>query len=268
MVNKLSKSDGATSPTLLSRLRHSPSDQAAWDEFVERYSPRIYGWCRRWNLQEADAQDVTQDVLLRLADKMRTFVYDPSGSFRGWLKTLAHHAWHDFVKKRERAGPGSGDSSILDKLDAVEARADLLLRLDEEFDRELLDEAQARVRQRVKPHIWEAFRLLALEGCSGAQAAARLQIKVSAVFVARSAGGAAHAARSSADPRRGQSQNCRPHARGWRASAELTPCCSAGIMTHRTGLSRPESLPPDGTACRGCVWELDTPMCRQANRLP
>jgi RNA polymerase sigma-70 factor (ECF subfamily) len=94
---------------LLSRLRHSPSDQAAWDEFVERYSPRIYGWCRRWNLQEADAQDVTQDVLLRLAEKMRTFAYDPSGSFRGWLKTLAHHAWHDFVKKRERAGAGSGD---------------------------------------------------------------------------------------------------------------------------------------------------------------
>ena len=71
-----SNSDEATSPTLLARLR-SPSDQAAWDQFVERYSPRIYGWCRRWNLQEADAQDVTQDVLLRLADKMRTFAYDP-----------------------------------------------------------------------------------------------------------------------------------------------------------------------------------------------
>src|SRR6516165_5287111 len=153
--------DQATSPTLLSRLRHTPSDQAAWDEFVERYSPKIYSWCRRWNLQEADAQDVTQDVLLRLAAKMRTFAYDPSGSFRGWLKTLAHHAWHDFVKKRERAGAGSGDSALLEKLDAVEARADLFQRLDEQFDRELLDEAHARVRRRVKPHIWEAFRLLA-----------------------------------------------------------------------------------------------------------
>ena len=178
--------EAATSPTLLSRLRHAPPDQAAWDEFVERYSPRIYGWCRRWNLQEADAQDVTQEVLLRLAEKMRTFAYDPSGSFRGWLKTLAHHAWHDFVKKRGQAGAGSGDSGVLDKLDAVEARADLLKRLDEQFDRELLDEAQARVRRRVKPHIWESFRLLALEGWSGARAADQLQIKVSAVFVARS----------------------------------------------------------------------------------
>jgi RNA polymerase sigma-70 factor (ECF subfamily) len=178
--------DQATSPTLLSRLRHSPADQAAWDEFVERYSPRIYGWCRRWNLQEADAQDVTQDVLLRLADKMRTFVYDPSGSFRGWLRTLVHHAWHDFVRKRQQACAGTGDSSVLDALNAVEARADLIERLDAQFDRELLEEAQARVRQRVQPHIWESFRLLALEGWSGARAAEQLQMKVSAVFVARS----------------------------------------------------------------------------------
>src|SRR5262245_16697151 len=122
--------DQATSLTLLSRLRHSPTDQAAWDEFVERYSPRIYSWCRHWNLQEADAQDVTQDVLLRLADKMRTFIYDPAGSFRGWLRTLAHHAWYDFIKKREQAGAGSGDSTILDTLNAVEARADLIERLE------------------------------------------------------------------------------------------------------------------------------------------
>src|SRR5262249_36894701 len=140
-----------------------------------------------WELQEADAEDVTQDVLLRLAEKMRTFVYDPSsGSFRGWLKTLAHHAWHDFIKKRQQAGAGSGDSAVLEKLDAVEARADLLERLDEQFDRELLEEAQARVRLRVSPHIWEAFRLLASEGWTGARAGEHLGMNVSAVFVARS----------------------------------------------------------------------------------
>jgi DNA-directed RNA polymerase specialized sigma24 family protein len=49
----------------------SPLDQAAWNEFVERYGRRIYGWCRQWGLQEADAEDVTQDVLLRLARKMQ-----------------------------------------------------------------------------------------------------------------------------------------------------------------------------------------------------
>ena len=64
--------DSCTSPTLLGRLRCQPVDQAAWGEFVDRYGPRIYQWCRRWDLQEADAQDVTQTVLLRLASKLQT----------------------------------------------------------------------------------------------------------------------------------------------------------------------------------------------------
>jgi DNA-directed RNA polymerase specialized sigma24 family protein len=63
-----------TSPTLLGRLGHAPADQAAWAEFADRYGRKIYGWCRQWGLQEADAEDVTQQVLLKLADKMRTFI--------------------------------------------------------------------------------------------------------------------------------------------------------------------------------------------------
>ena len=56
-----------TSLTLLDRLRRDPKDQAAWSEFVARYGPRILQWCRGWGLQESDAQDVTQDVLLKLS---------------------------------------------------------------------------------------------------------------------------------------------------------------------------------------------------------
>jgi RNA polymerase sigma-70 factor (ECF subfamily) len=175
-----------TSTTLLGRLRHAPTDQAAWAEFVERYGPMIYRWCRQWKLQEADAQDATQDVLARLAEKMRTFAYDSAGSFRGWLRTLTHHACADLLENRKRPGTGSGDSRILELLESVAAREDLVKHLDEVFDRELLEEAMARVRLRVEAHTWEAFRLLALEGCSGAQAAAALGIKVATALVAKS----------------------------------------------------------------------------------
>ena len=74
--------------SLLGRLRRDPTNQAIWDEFVDHYGTKIYAWCRRWGLQEADAQDVTQNVLLKLADKMRTFTYDPSRS----LPRLAQNA--------------------------------------------------------------------------------------------------------------------------------------------------------------------------------
>ena len=178
-------SDASTSETLLNRVR-SPLDQAAWTEFVERYGRRIYGWCRQWGLQEADAQDVTQDVLLRLARKMRSFAYDPARSFRGWLRTLTHHAWSDFLQDRKRPGAGSGDGEVARALEQVEARDDLTRWLDEEFSRALFEEASARVRLRVQGHTWEAFRLTAVEGKSGAEAAALLGIRVATVYVARS----------------------------------------------------------------------------------
>ena len=58
-----------------------PSDQAAWEEFVDRYGAKIYSWCRAWRLQDADAQDVTQAVLTKLAVQLRRFAYDPSQKF-------------------------------------------------------------------------------------------------------------------------------------------------------------------------------------------
>ena len=177
--------ESKTSATLLARLRQVPADQAAWAQFTERYGRKIYGWCRQWNLQDADAEDVTQSVLLKLAEKMQTFVYDPAKSFRAWLKTVARHAWSDSWSGR-KAAIGAGGSQALELMQTVEAREDLVRRLEEEFDRELLDEAMARVRLRVMPRTWEAFDRTALQGQSGAEAAQALGMKVATVFVARS----------------------------------------------------------------------------------
>ena len=180
-----SASTSRTSPTLLGRLRQNPTDQEAWGLFVRRYGPRIYGWCRRWNLQEADADDVTQMVLAHLAQKMSAFNYDPSRSFRAWLKTIAHHAWSDFLAGRQRAGLGSGDSQVGEMLKSLEARDDLAARLDAEFDREMLEEAMTRVRLRVEPHTFEAFRLTAVEGKKGPEAARQMGLPVATVFKAK-----------------------------------------------------------------------------------
>src|SRR5947207_12728770 len=117
-----STNDSGTRVSLLGRLRRDPTNPVAWEEFVEHYGVRIYGRCRKWNLQEADAQDVTQNVLLKLAEKMRDFQYDASRSFRAWLKTLTHHAWSDFVEGRQRPGLGSGDSRVGALLHSLEAR--------------------------------------------------------------------------------------------------------------------------------------------------
>jgi RNA polymerase sigma-70 factor (ECF subfamily) len=181
-----SASASTTSATLLGRLRRDPTDQAAWAEFVDRYGRKIYGWCRHWNLQDADAEDVTQTVLLILAQKMSTFAYDPSRSFRSWLKTLTQHAWSDFVAARKPADQGSGDRQVDELLHQLAARDDLITRLNAEFDHELLEAAMTRVRLRVQLQTWEAFRLTALQGLSGAAAAEQLNMRVATVFNAKS----------------------------------------------------------------------------------
>jgi RNA polymerase sigma-70 factor (ECF subfamily) len=174
-----------TSPTLLGRLRQEPADQAAWAEFVERYGRRVYAWCRQGRLQDADAEDVTQMVLVRLAERMRTFAYDPAKSFRGWLRTLTRHAWSDFVQARQRGGRASGDSGTDAALHTLPARDDLVARLEDQFDQEVLEAATAQVRLRIDPTTWEAFRLQAVEGLSGAETAGRLGRSVAAVFKAK-----------------------------------------------------------------------------------
>jgi RNA polymerase sigma-70 factor (ECF subfamily) len=174
-----------TSPTLLGRLRQQPSDQAAWEQFVERYGRLILAWCRQAQLQDADIEDVTQIVLVKLADKMRTFDYDAAKSFRGWLRTLTRHAWSDFVESRQRAGRGTGDSQTEGLLYTLPARDELVSHLEEQFDREVLEEASARIRVRVEPSSWQAFQLTAVEGLTAAEAAARLGKEVAAVAKAR-----------------------------------------------------------------------------------
>lgn len=178
-------SGSSTSPTLLGRLVLQPIDQLAWQDFVAQYGKMIFGWCLRWHLQDADAADVTQAVLLKLAQQMQTFVYDPNRSFRGWLKTLTHHAWQDLVTcRRELVLSDSGQFEAL--LQSVAARDDLVTSLEAAFDRELLEEAMARVRLRVHSHTWEAFRLTAVEQRTGPEVAAQLGLSLTTVYKARS----------------------------------------------------------------------------------
>ncbi len=175
----------STRITLLHRLNQNPGDQLSWAEFVRLYGPAIRGWLIHWGLQEADSQDVTQNVLLRLTAKLPQFKYDPNRSFRGWLKTLTHHAWHDFVTEAGYRNRGSGDTSVLDQLQSLAAREDLAARVEAEFDKELLEVALTRARERVAASTWEAFKLAALDGIAPQIVADKLGVRVSQVYLAK-----------------------------------------------------------------------------------
>ena len=177
------KPEKDTPLTLLERVQKFPADLEAWDEFVRRYHPMIHAWCLKWGLQVCDADDVAQDVLVKLLAAMRTFQYDPARSFHAWLKTVTQHALGHFSAGRRREPGQLGPEIRIAEL--VDARDDLEHRLESLFDRDLCAIAMRRIEKRVKPVTWDAFRLTALEGLTGQDAAQRLRIPVAHVFVAR-----------------------------------------------------------------------------------
>jgi RNA polymerase sigma factor (sigma-70 family) len=172
-------SNSQTSVTLLERMTRGAADPGAWDEFARHYRPRIYQWCRGWGVQEADADDVAQLVLSKLLNLFCTFQYDATKSFRGWLKTVARHAWSDLRDRPDRVV--GGDSLIF----SVEARTDLEARLEAIYDFELLEIAMEKVRGRVERSTWEAFRLTAIDGQPATAAAQELAMAVGNVYVAK-----------------------------------------------------------------------------------
>ena len=176
--------DKDTSLTLMMRVQQDPADPRAWDEFVERYHPTIRAWCLRWGSQPSDADDVAQQVLLKLLGAMKKYRYDPAPGFRGWLKTVTHHAWLDFVGSRRRT-PGQDGGRLASIADSHDALADLEQQMESAFEQELLELAMRRVEQRVNPTTWEAFRLTHVENLPGAEAARRLDMPASQVFVAK-----------------------------------------------------------------------------------
>ncbi len=176
--------DRDTPHSLLFRLSQERRDDHAWIEFVQRYRPRIAGWCRERGLQEADADDVTQPVLQQLLDVMREFRYDPAGSFRAWLQTVTVRACGRFRVTETRLS-GQKDDEALQRIEEAPAREELARRIEETFDEELLQQATESVQERIEHQTWEAFRLTAIERLSGAEAAEQLGVPVMNVYVSR-----------------------------------------------------------------------------------
>jgi RNA polymerase sigma factor (sigma-70 family) len=182
-----SDADSTTSLTLLRSLCEPDKDKQDWRKFCDRYEPLIARWCRRWSLQTADVEDLTQKVLERVLTRIST--YDPSrGGFRGWLKTVVGNAVKDFLRGlRRRPGErGSGDSDVAEFLQAIEQPEPidgLVQDLDSSLRRDL-ETIQARVEARVKPATMRAFRLVYLEGRPIADVAAELGTSYTGVCMA------------------------------------------------------------------------------------
>jgi RNA polymerase sigma-70 factor (ECF subfamily) len=123
--------------------------------------------------------------LTKVFVQLPKFVYDPSRSFRGWLKAVVQNAASDALAAVPKDA-GTGGTDVHQAIDTGQARGDLVQRIEEEYDLELLEQATRIARQRVEPQTWTAYELTAGERRPPAEVADTLGMKVGTVYQAKS----------------------------------------------------------------------------------
>src|SRR5947209_7023975 len=139
----------ATRASLLVRLR-DPRDEAAWIQFVDLYGPLIYSYARKQGLQDADARDLSQEVLTVVAGAVERLDYDPArGSFRNWLFTVVWRRLSNW-RRAQRIRPGAGgDSDTHRRLEECLAPEEGEAEWQAEWDRQVFALACEQVRKDV-----------------------------------------------------------------------------------------------------------------------
>ena len=96
-------------------------DRTAWDQLVDRYAPLVWSICRRYRLTQADAEDVSQSVWLRLVENLRS-LRDPE-ALPGWLATTTNRECLRVVRSSMRERPADElhlEMEVLTDTDPVE----------------------------------------------------------------------------------------------------------------------------------------------------
>jgi RNA polymerase sigma-70 factor, ECF subfamily len=168
-----------TSVSLLLRLKGG-TDPAAWDRFVELYTPMMYRWVLQLGAQSADASDVVQDVLIRLIKTLPRFDYDRGRSFRAWLRTVVTNSWRERWRK---SVPMLLSESALIGLAGEDEHGRWN---DAEDQAELCRRALELIRPEFAATTWDAFIKTVMEGQPVAETAQTLGLTANAVYLARS----------------------------------------------------------------------------------
>jgi RNA polymerase sigma factor (sigma-70 family) len=181
----------STQMSLMLRLK-KPGDQLAWHEFVSIYEPLILRLMHQRGLQEADARDVTQQVIIAVTQAVDQ--WEPDGqdaSFRRWLFTIARNLSLKFIQRgriphdKTRRGVGGTDMlEILDQFEEPEHRT--AVEFDDAYRNEVFRWAAEQVKREFRDNTWQAFWRTCVMNESVSEVATRLRMSAGNVYVARS----------------------------------------------------------------------------------
>jgi RNA polymerase sigma-70 factor, ECF subfamily len=184
--SRLSGPEATLSTTLLDRVK--AGQPAAWERLFALYSPLVYGWCRRCDLQAAEAADIAQEVFatvnLRVPDFSR---HQGQGTFRGWLRAITRNKIGDFLRRQRRPEHAQGGTQARERIEGIPDPLESTSADDDaQEERTLVSRAMELVRAEFEPRTWQAFWQVTADGRTSAEVAVELGMTLQAVYKAKS----------------------------------------------------------------------------------
>lgn len=134
-------------------------DEAAWEELVRTHTRRVYGFCYRFTGKDSEAQDLTQEVFLRVFRSLKSYRSD-EGAFATWLARLSRNLLIDHYRrnKQERI-----TESIEEQLPMIEERVSSSARPEGMLAGREASEALQAALEKLSPDLREAVILRDLQ---------------------------------------------------------------------------------------------------------
>ncbi len=171
----------SVSTSLLVRVKLQQPE--AWEQLATLYGPLVYHWCLQTQIQQADAEDVLQEVFRTVAAKVGEFRRETEDdTFRGWLWSITRNKIGDQLRRLGRSPNALGGMEGEEQLKRLQAKKEPSSFQLGTFFRDLLDSVRGEFREQT----WDVFWSVVLEGQNPAVVADRYGMTVNAVYLAKS----------------------------------------------------------------------------------
>ncbi len=174
-----------TRESLLLRLKDERNEDA-WREFHSIYGRLIFGYSLHFDISYAEAEDVVQEVCIKVFRQIIRFDYSPErGRFRGWLKTMTRNTVIDYLRRKQTRLKASREfrRDMEQKLKDEAAADDEIWR--KEWEKALYETAMERVRERVGEETFRIFKRYVLDRDSAQDVANETSLDANAIYAVK-----------------------------------------------------------------------------------
>lgn len=184
MLSSDNSPSNLTRDSMLARLRLD--DPEEWRRLNLVCVRMVYGLCRRIGIQPTDAEDITQDVLITVSERIGEFRREnPCDSFQGWLFTIIRHRVFDRGRQVAAGRGGVGGSDHRLRLDQIAEELSSITAVPNYGLSPTLLRAIDSVRERIDDQSWRVFWRFVVEGQAATAIAAEMNLTPGAVRTAK-----------------------------------------------------------------------------------